>query len=183
MDSLEELFNIILLHQLIFRASVFGMLVLLMRRRRVDRGRKPRRLGITYSMVRRIPKRVQFLDNLLNTGDTTCKDSLRMNRSSFMRLCYLLYDTGGLRPTKNVGISEQVAMFLDVLSHHTKYRIIRRNLRRSGETISRCFNRVLLAVVKLHPLLLSTPAAIESDETDYTWKNFRVSKCIQYFYY
>ncbi|KAL8478079.1 hypothetical protein ACS0TY_030101 [Phlomoides rotata] len=48
-----------------------------------------------------------------------------MNTNSFNHLCYLLRNVGGLRDTSNVSISEQVAIFLTVLPHHTKNRIIK----------------------------------------------------------
>ena len=48
----------------------------------------------------------------------------------------MLGNIGCLKPTKNMGIDEQVAMFLHSISHHLKNRVIRQNFQRSSETIS-----------------------------------------------
>lgn len=176
MDSTKELVILILMHQVIFRVSFFALMVVLMLHSMstVYNGRKPRRSGITYSLIPQIPCQVKFLDQLINTGDTNIKDNLRLNRDTFMKLCLLLHERGGLRATKYVGISAQVSMFLDVLAHHTKNRKIRSGFIRSGETVSRHFKRVLLAVLKLHPVLLAKPQPVEADEVDHTWKCFQV---------
>ncbi|KAF7842198.1 myb/SANT-like domain, Harbinger transposase-derived nuclease domain protein [Senna tora] len=41
-----------------------------------------------------------------------------MNRATFDRLCAMLDNIGGLRPTRNMLVDEQVAIFLHILSHH-----------------------------------------------------------------
>ncbi|XP_050944053.1 protein ALP1-like [Cucumis melo] len=50
-----------------------------------------------------------------------------------------------------------VAMFLHIVAHNVKNRVIQREFMRSGETISRHFNMVLLAVIRLHDELLKKP--------------------------
>lgn len=44
---------------------------------------------------------------------------------------------------------------------------------RSGETVSRNFNACLLAVLKLHQLLLKKPEPIPEGCTDFRWKHFK----------
>ncbi|KAL0541770.1 hypothetical protein IC582_021827 [Cucumis melo] len=50
-----------------------------------------------------------------------------------------------------------VAMFLHVLAHDVKNRVIQREFVRSGETVSRHFNIVLLAVLRLYEELIKRP--------------------------
>uniref|UniRef100_A0A9I9ELZ5 DUF8040 domain-containing protein n=1 Tax=Cucumis melo TaxID=3656 RepID=A0A9I9ELZ5_CUCME len=50
-----------------------------------------------------------------------------------------------------------VAMFLHILAHDVKNRVIQRKFMRSGETIFHHFNMVLLAVIRLHDELLKKP--------------------------
>ncbi|KAL8521761.1 hypothetical protein ACS0TY_012056 [Phlomoides rotata] len=76
-----------------------------------------------------------------------------MNIDCFNRLCFLLENIGGLSPTRNVTIAEQVAMFLSILSHHTKNRIVKHSFKRSGYTVSKHFNSVLNTLLKLHTIL------------------------------
>ncbi|KAL8483601.1 hypothetical protein ACS0TY_026329 [Phlomoides rotata] len=96
-----------------------------------------------------------------------------MNTYYFNRLCYLLQNLGGLRDTQNVTISEQVAIFLTVLSHHTKNRVIKHIFKLSGYTISKHFNLVLNTLLRLHNVLLVTSEHVPEDSNDYQWKYFK----------
>ncbi|KAG8383515.1 hypothetical protein BUALT_Bualt04G0021500 [Buddleja alternifolia] len=80
---------------------------------------------------------------------------------------------GGLVATKNVKINEQIAIFLIIFSHHTKNQIVKCNFKRSGYTISKHFNKVLEAILKLHAFLLANPQAIPEACTDERWKWFK----------
>ncbi|KAL8532204.1 hypothetical protein ACS0TY_008704 [Phlomoides rotata] len=132
-----------------------------------------RTIGGTYSLRSKVTRQLHTLNFLVNYDDETCKDHLRMNSDCFNRLCYLLQNLGGLRSTRNVTISEQVAIFLTVLSHHTKNRVVKHSFGRSGYTISKYFNSVLNTLLKLHRFLLAKPEPVPEDSTDYRWKYFK----------
>ena len=92
----------------------------------------------------------------------------------FSSLCKVLHEKGGLVQTKQVTIEEAIAMFLHILAHNSKYRVIRFTYYRSKKTISRQFNSVLRAIrkiskdyLKYHPCLLSS---FDKDK----WKWFAV---------
>ncbi|KAF7815082.1 protein ALP1-like [Senna tora] len=85
----------------------------------------------------------------------------------------MLDDIGGLRPTRNMLVDEQVAIFLHILSHHVKNRVIQFRFGRSGETVSRYFNTVLKAMIKLMPHLFKKPELVADDSTDERWKWFK----------
>ncbi|KAA0056509.1 retrotransposon protein [Cucumis melo var. makuwa] len=59
-----------------------------------------------------------------------------------------------------------VAMFLHVLAHDVKNRIIQREFVRSGETVSRHFNLILLAVVRLYEELIKRPIPVTNNCND-----------------
>ncbi|TYK26508.1 retrotransposon protein [Cucumis melo var. makuwa] len=63
-----------------------------------------------------------------------------------------------------------VAMFLHVLAHDVKNRVIQRKFVRFGETVSRHFNIVLLAVLRLYEELIKRPVPITSNCNDQRWK-------------
>ncbi|KAH6771362.1 hypothetical protein C2S52_016165 [Perilla frutescens var. hirtella] len=113
------------------------------------------------------------MHNLVHLDDVTCLDHLRMNKNTFGHLCFLLENVGGLVPTLHVQLPEQVAMFLSILAHHTKNRIVKYNFKRSGYTISKHFNVVLNALLKLHSILLVKPQPIADDSTNDRWKFFK----------
>ncbi|XBI09171.1 hypothetical protein VPH35_136786 [Triticum aestivum] len=75
----------------------------------------------------------------------------------------------------NTSLEEIVATFLYIISHHLKNRTIKKFFYQSGETISRNFNKCLLAVLKLHNLLLKKPEPIPEDCTNNNWKYFKVN--------
>ncbi|CAL8083472.1 unnamed protein product [Prunus armeniaca] len=87
-----------------------------------------------------------------------CIEQLRVSKNAFKSLCTILHGKGGLTPTRNVSIEESVAIFLNILAHNLKFRVIGFDYYRSKETISRQFNSVLHAMMriseeylKLHP--------------------------------
>ncbi|KAA0052330.1 retrotransposon protein [Cucumis melo var. makuwa] len=65
-----------------------------------------------------------------------------------------------------------VAMFLHVLAHDVKNRAIQRKFVQFGETVSRHFNLVLLAVVRLYEELIKRPVPMTNNCNDQRWKCF-----------
>ncbi|TYK00771.1 putative nuclease HARBI1 [Cucumis melo var. makuwa] len=55
-----------------------------------------------------------------------------------------------------------VAVFLHILAHDVKNRVVQREFLRSGKTISWHFNIVLLAVVHFHDVLLKKPQSVST---------------------
>jgi len=98
--------------------------------------------------------------------DTTCLSELHMDRRTFYILCEMLRDVGGSKGTHNMELEEIVAQFLYILAHHLKNRTVKNTFFRSGETVSRQFNLCLLAVLKLHHLLLKTLEPIQENSTN-----------------
>ncbi|XP_057532979.1 uncharacterized protein LOC130810871 [Amaranthus tricolor] len=100
-----------------------------------------------------------------------------MDRSTFYKLCDLLKNHGGLKESKNMFAEERVAIFLNMLGHDQKQRLLVRRLRRSKETITRNFRQILRCVLRLHNILLKTPEPIPEDSNDERWKWFK--KCLR----
>ncbi|XP_038713590.1 uncharacterized protein LOC120007433 [Tripterygium wilfordii] len=96
-----------------------------------------------------------------------------MNRVTFGNLWSMLKNLGGLKPTKNILVDEQVAIFLHILAHHVKNRVIEFRFKRSSETISQYFRRVLNVVICLHGELLKQPIPVPSNSTDQKWRWFK----------
>ncbi|XP_031099369.1 protein ALP1-like [Ipomoea triloba] len=96
-----------------------------------------------------------------------------MNLQAFFKLCEMLVSLGGLQPTKNIDIDEQVAIFLHILAHHVKNRVIQNNFKRSGESISRTFHKVLNALMRSQGHLFRTPEPVPTNCSDNLWKWFK----------
>ncbi|KAG8380356.1 hypothetical protein BUALT_Bualt06G0007000 [Buddleja alternifolia] len=127
----------------------------------------------TYTIKTKIHKQIEHLHDLISFNDETCIENLRMSRNAFGRLCYLLENMGGLCSTKNVQVTEQVAIFLSILAHHKKNCVVKHDFKRSGYTISAHFNNVLTVLLKLHTLFLVKPVPIEEDCANDRWKWFK----------
>uniref|UniRef100_A0A5B7AF72 Putative nuclease HARBI1 isoform X1 n=1 Tax=Davidia involucrata TaxID=16924 RepID=A0A5B7AF72_DAVIN len=128
---------------------------------------------VRANSVNRVQAQLDNLDRLINGGDITCIEQLRMNRHTFGILCGLLRTVGRLVDSRYVTVEEQVAMFLHVLAHPVKNRVIKLRFLRSGETMSGHFTAVLKAVIRLQEILLRVPEPILEDCTDERWKWFK----------
>ncbi|XP_071912888.1 uncharacterized protein [Coffea arabica] len=82
---------------------------------------------------------------------------IRMGPETFRRLCDLLQTHGGLQPTQRATVQEQVVKFLHILTIPSKNITMSYFYRRSGETVSRHFHRVLRAVIALEDQFLQQP--------------------------
>ncbi|KAA0066207.1 retrotransposon protein [Cucumis melo var. makuwa] len=109
---------------------------------------------------------------MIHESDLVCRQSTRMDGRTFAILCHLLRNVAGLSSTEIVDVEEMVAMFLHVLAHDVKNRVIQREFVRSGETVSRHFNIVLLAVLRLYEELIKRPVPVTSNCNDQRWKRF-----------
>ncbi|XP_039120006.1 uncharacterized protein LOC120256373 [Dioscorea cayenensis subsp. rotundata] len=65
------------------------------------------------------------------------------------------------------------AMFLNIIAHHVKNRIIKFDFVRSGETVSRHFHAVLKSVILCHGVLLKKPEPVPENSIDFRWKWFK----------
>ncbi|KAK9271423.1 hypothetical protein L1049_027013 [Liquidambar formosana] len=70
-------------------------------------------------------------------------------------------------------MEEMTALFVHILAHHVKNRVIINRFMRSGETISRHFNEVLKGVIRLQSHLLKQPEAVTENSIDAMWKWFK----------
>ncbi|KAF7802772.1 protein ALP1-like [Senna tora] len=148
---------------LFLKCAIAAFLLLFRQRRRIDR--------LTYT-VDFYSHRRRFRE-MVYANDVSCFDQIRMCRATFDRLCGMLTTIGGLTPTKNMLVDEQVAIFLHILAHHIKNRVIQVEFCRSGESISRTFNQVLSCMMRLGGVLLKTPEPVPQDSTDGRWKWFK----------
>ncbi|PPD82103.1 hypothetical protein GOBAR_DD20962 [Gossypium barbadense] len=114
-----------------------------------------------------------YVKRLVYASDENCIEQVRMNRTAFFKLCEMLESIEGLKSSRNMLVDEQVAMFLHIISHHLKNRVIKHHFRRSGETVSRAFHSVLNVVIRLKDVLFKKPEPITVDSSDTMWKWFK----------
>eukprot|EP00268_Persea_americana_P050492 TRINITY_DN5491_c0_g2_i3.p1 TRINITY_DN5491_c0_g2~~TRINITY_DN5491_c0_g2_i3.p1 ORF type:complete len:333 (+),score=26.73 TRINITY_DN5491_c0_g2_i3:609-1607(+) len=94
---------------------------------------------------------MQYISYLTQGRDNECISQLRLNKNCFDLLCAVLKNRGLLADTRYVTVEEAVAEFLHTITHNVRNRTNSFRFGRSGETISRHFDRVLTAVAQLAP--------------------------------
>jgi hypothetical protein len=87
------------------------------------------------------------LDKIYNCTNIESVNMLRMCKAPFFQLVNLFRERHLLED--NINSSEQVSMFLHIVGHNQRFRVIQHNFRRSLETVSRCFAHVLYTVKEL----------------------------------
>ncbi|XBH74154.1 hypothetical protein VPH35_101159 [Triticum aestivum] len=81
---------------------------------------------------------------MYNGSEVTCYDELRLTKMNFHDLCTMLRMKCGLKDSVYVTDRRKVAMFLLVVGHGIKMRVLCGTYKRSLETISRHFSNVFL---------------------------------------
>ncbi|KAA0067645.1 retrotransposon protein [Cucumis melo var. makuwa] len=130
-----------------------------------------KRLPHTPSNTRHRIRQLMYF-RMIHESDLVCRQSTRMDKRTFAILYHLLRNLSGLSSTKIVDVEEMVAMFLYVLAHDLKNRVIQRKFVRFSETVSRHFNLVLLAMVRLYEELIKRLVPVTNNCNDQHWKCF-----------
>jgi hypothetical protein len=100
-------------------------------------------------MLARDQERIANLNYIYNTNDVEAVHMLRMRRAPFYELVKRFRERGLLQDSIHTCVKEQVAMFLHVVGHNQRFRVMHNTFRRSIETISRYFNQVFYAIGEL----------------------------------
>ncbi|XP_047949468.1 uncharacterized protein LOC125195352 [Salvia hispanica] len=146
--------------------------VILIYLRSMKRGRRGFSTDIRrrYSFNPRIPQQVCYINRLLRVSDVACLENLRLDRNAFGRLCIMLRQTGDVVDGRYASVDEQVAMFLGILAHHKKVRVVKFEHWQSGYIVSKYVHAVLKAVLKLHRTFWVVPEPVADD---HQWKWFK----------
>ncbi|XP_077237218.1 protein ANTAGONIST OF LIKE HETEROCHROMATIN PROTEIN 1-like [Tasmannia lanceolata] len=91
-------------------------------------------------------------------SDERCHDLLQMNVECFTRFVHILKGTELLTDTLHCSVEEQLAIFLHIISHDLRNRCMKAYFRRSGETVSQYFSKVLDAIMSMSDLLIKPPS-------------------------
>ena len=81
--------------------------------------------------------------------EVRCYESFRTDKHVFLNFCDTLKDVGKLSDGKKVSVEEGVAMFLIIICHNLRHRVVAERFQHSLHTVSKWFRIVLKAVCKL----------------------------------
>jgi len=141
---------------------------------------RPRPIPREPSAIRDLYRHAH-MHHILYGSTSSCTEYLRMRKGTFFHLAQILRDSQLLQDTIHVSVEEQLAIFLHILGHKSKNRMMRVDFIRSGETISRYFNKVLGAICVLRDQYMKqapneTPSEVESSTLWYPY--FSVSELL-----
>jgi aminoglycoside phosphotransferase family enzyme len=97
-------------------------------------------------MLQRDQERIANLNYTYNSNDVEVVQMLRMRRVPFYELFKRFRERGLLSDSIHTYVEEQVAMFLHVVGHNHRFRVMQNTFRRSIDTISCYFDQVLYAI-------------------------------------
>ena len=95
---------------------------------------------------------------ILNGHEARCYDCFRMNKDVFVLFCEELKERGNLKPSRYFTVQEQVAIFLLIISHNQRNRLVAERFQHSGHTISIYFNKVLKAICRIGVYIIRPPS-------------------------
>ncbi|KAF6143700.1 hypothetical protein GIB67_021710 [Kingdonia uniflora] len=135
---------------------------------------------IEYLFVNKREHRNANLRWLYDESDIICHNMLRMNKACFISFCDRLRGKG-MRASKHLDVEEQVAIFLLIVGHDTRFRHAQASTMRSLETISKYFHVVLKYVLRLGKDLIkhATPDLSLANRNNYhAWANTNFKDCV-----
>ena len=138
------------------------------------KGKNGGRISYGHERLHRYHIRSLNLDKMLFQNDKQSVENCRMDRKTFARLCQLLKTEGMLKENRNMSVEEMVISFLHIIVHHMKNNVLKRQIARSSEIVSRQFHAILKAILRLHALFFKKPEPILENSKNGRWKWFKV---------
>lgn len=134
--------------------------------------RTTRNLGCFNDDEEKVAYRKYILKTTYDGSESNCYDKLRLTKRNFHDLCAMLREKCGLKDSTLFTVEENVAMFLQVVGHGIKMRMLGGTYQRSLETISRNFSTVLSAILSLSGDFIKLPDPTVNPPNDYKWQLF-----------
>ncbi|XP_020271667.1 uncharacterized protein LOC109846838 [Asparagus officinalis] len=130
-------------------AALSVLIIIITVIRRMQARRKSIRSGPSKEKRRRERARIEHISRIYNGFSDSCVNYIRMRSGAFAKLASIMRNNNLLKDSRNITVEEQLIMTLNILGHKSKNRIVRSHFIRSGETVSRYFNKVLQAIICL----------------------------------
>ncbi|XP_060971415.1 protein ALP1-like isoform X1 [Cannabis sativa] len=99
----------------------------------------------------------EYVMEVLHGHDSRCYDLFRMDKDVFKLFCGVLKEKKLLKNSRYLSVEEQVAMFLFVIGHNERHRVVAERFQHSTSTTSEYFRKVLKAVCRLSKELITPP--------------------------
>ncbi|XP_020252488.1 uncharacterized protein LOC109829844 [Asparagus officinalis] len=127
-------------------AALSVMVIIFTFLRRLERRHRSIRSGPSDELLRQEKTRAALMSRIYHGYSDSCQNFVRMRSGAFMKLAKLMRKKHLLKDSMHITVEEQLSITLNILGHKSKNRTMRTQFIRSGETVSRYFNRVLQAI-------------------------------------
>ena len=112
----------------------------------------------------------QFVKDILDCHPQTCYELFRMDKWTFVNLCHHLKRHENLKDTQWVTIVEAVVMFLLIVGHNVRMRVVADHFQHLIETITRHFKEVRRVLCQLAKILIR-PCNMSNEVPSYIANN------------
>ena len=159
-------------------AFVFLVVVTLLWKLRRRHRRLPR-----ASYVNHAAEREEYINSILHGSEGHCVNQIRMKPIAFHHLCHILTEGEHVHSTIHMSITEQVFIFLHIIGHNVRFRVMGSQIYRSTEIVYRYFKVVLRGVLKLYRVLIrlrseDTPLEIRNSRRFYPYLKVNIATCV-----
>ena len=159
-------------------ASVLLVRIALLRKLRRRRRRLPRTPYVNHAA-----EREEYINSILHGSERYCVNQIRMKSIAFHHLCHILTEGEHVCPTIHMFVTEQVFIFLHIIGHNMRFRVMGSRIYRSTETIHRYFKVILRGVLKLYRDLIrlrseDTPQEIKNSRRFYPYFKVNIATCV-----
>ncbi|XP_024969646.1 uncharacterized protein LOC112509010 [Cynara cardunculus var. scolymus] len=89
-----------------------------------------------------------YTQELLTGPSTQCQELMRLSREAYILLCNHFRQGNWMKDSRHVSVEEKMAIFLTMIGHNERYRVIKRRFQRSTRTVHVCFHEVLLGMME-----------------------------------
>ena len=101
----------------------------------------------------------------------------------FHHLCHILTEGEHVRLTIHMSVTEQMFIFLHIIDHNVRFRVMGSRIYRSTETVHRYFKVVLRGVLKLYRALIrlrseDTLQEIRNSRRFYPYFKVNIATCV-----
>jgi hypothetical protein len=93
--------------------------------------------------------RMRTLGMIYQCNDTECISMIRMRRAPFFELVKTFRERSLVTDREGVSVEEQVAMFLHVVGHNQRFRVVHQSFRRSIKQCTNTSTRFCMQLVSL----------------------------------
>ena len=100
--------------------------------------RRPRKRDLTSTFTGHA-----YTLELLTGPGTQCHDLMRFSRTAYVRLCDHFRQKNWLQDSRYITVEEKMAIFLIVIGHNERFRVLKHDFQHSSQTIHSCFHEVL----------------------------------------